>query len=334
MSYYEAEGYTNEGATEENSEIDIWENSGVCTHASIRSHTNDRSFGYAWESKDGFGGPRLMHPRYALTHDTQESCDGYGHVVAHMIKNPNYVNRETIFENVNFSDEEIEELASATNTIDPRIVSDFEDNFTLMEEDLNKTHISNPALFKYGIDSYKAMLDRCKTSSKYLQMMMLKLSKGSIIASYILLDIKNGNENLKEELTSLKAPISQEVSESQSKRIIRPDLSEAVLFAKFLMDGNVAEKGLQKDVIYSNDDNILSVNSENLRIDVGVSLTRDSKVSVIIGKVDGNSPRIIADQQWLHANQHRFSVNITEKGLYAVTLILNGHVYVKKVGVK
>ena len=114
ISYYEDEGYTTYGATEANSEIDIWEKNSYCTHASVRSYTNDRSFGYDWESKDGFYGGRFMHPRYAIANDDPDFPDGYGHVAAHMIKDPNYVNREVVYENISFSDEELEKISLFT----------------------------------------------------------------------------------------------------------------------------------------------------------------------------------------------------------------------------
>lgn len=72
--------YTREGATEENSVIDIW---GVeqgdnifLTHGSIRKNSDGIPHGYDWESKIGINS-QIFHPRYAL----RESS--YGNMVAH-----------------------------------------------------------------------------------------------------------------------------------------------------------------------------------------------------------------------------------------------------------
>lgn len=333
MYYYEVEGYTSDGATEENSEIDIWENNGVCTHASIRSNTNGRSFGYAWESKDGMSGPRLMHPRYALTHDTQEPYAGYGHVAAYMIKNPEYENIEMVYENIDFSDEELNALAYNASSIAPEIVLDFERSYVFLEADFNKTHISNPALLKYGLETYKDMLEKCKTSSEYLQMMMYKLSEGSIIATYILLDIKDVDEHLSKETDVLNAPIAKVGVDDQ--KIVRPDLSEAILFAKSLLnEKELTKKELIRHINYSNDENVLFVRPNNRYVDIDVSLAHDSNVSIIISKHDGSLSKLVVNQEVLQAGHYCFGSGQLERGLYTVTLLVNGHVYVKKISVK
>lgn len=72
--------YTREGATEENSVIDIWGveqgDSIFLTHGSIRKNSDGIPHGYDWESKLG-PNVKIFHPRYAL----RESS--YGNVVAH-----------------------------------------------------------------------------------------------------------------------------------------------------------------------------------------------------------------------------------------------------------
>lgn len=72
--------YTREGATEENSVIDIWgveqEDSIILTHGSIRKNSDGIPHGYDWESKIGINS-QIFHPRYALREGV------YGNVVAH-----------------------------------------------------------------------------------------------------------------------------------------------------------------------------------------------------------------------------------------------------------
>lgn len=335
ISYYEDEGYTTDGATEANSEIDIWEKNDSCTHASVRSYTNSRSYGYDWESKDGFYGGRFMHPRYSIANDDPDFLSGYGHVAAHMIKDPNYVNREVVYENISFSDKELEKISLLQKKQSLDMRKDFADSFNLMLRELKHSHISNPTLFKNLVGSYQEVLKKCKTTSEAQVCVMQKLSEGDILAAYILLDIKNTDSLASSRMMTVPTP-KVEIDEN-TQRLVRPDLSEATLYAKALLN-EMTEVDMQKDmnesISFSNKEDAVSIRMKERRAIISFSLDKESYVSLLVSRYDGTSSRILLDQKSMQDNEHHVSVILPEKGLYAVTLIVNGHVYIKKFSVK
>jgi len=335
ISYYEDEGYTTDGATEANSEIDIWEKNDSCTHASVRSYTNGRSYGYDWESKDGFKGGRFMHPRYSIANDDPDFPSGYGHVAAHMIKDPNYVNREVVYENISFSDEELEKISLLQEKQSLDMREDFADSYNLMLRQLKHSHISNPALFKNLVGSYKEVLKKCKTNTEAQVCVVQKLSEGDILAAYILLDIKNTDSLASSRMMTVPTP-KVEIDEN-TQRLVRPDLSEATLYAKALLNEMTEvnmQKNLNESVSYSNKNDAVSIGLKQRQANISFSLGKDSNVSLMVSRHDGTSARILLDQKSMQASEHHVSVILPEKGLYAVTLIINGHVYIKKFSVK
>ena len=335
ISYYEDKGYTTDGATEANSEIDIWEKNDSCTHASVRSYTNGRSYGYDWESKDGFYGGRFMHPRYSIANDDPDFPSGYGHVAAHMIKDPNYVNREVVYENISFSDEELEKISLLQEKQSLDMREDFAVCYNLMSRQLKHSHISNPALFKNLVGSYKEVLKKCKTNTEAQVCVMQKLSEGDILAAYILLDIKNTDSLASSRMMTVPTP-KVEIDEN-TQRLVRPDLSEATLYAKALLK-EMTEVDMQKDlnesISYSNKEDAVSIRMKERRAIISFSLDKESNVSLLVSRHDGTSARILLDQKSMQASEHHVSVILPQKGLYAVTLIVNGHVYIKKFSVK
>ena len=335
IDYYEDEGYTTYGATEANSEVDIWEKNGECTHASIRSYTNNRSYGYAWESKDGPNGPRFMHPRYALTNDDPNYPEAYGHVVAYMIKDPYYVNREVVYENISFSDLELEEISHLKEKLSLATIDNFGDCYDLMVLELNHSHISNPALFKNHVASYQEVLKKAKISYDVRVLLMQKLSEGDILAAYIFLDMKDSDTQAFSRITTISVP-EIEIDEN-TQRLVRPDLSEATLYAKALLNEMTEvnmQKNLNESVSYSNKNDAVSIGLKERQANISFSLGKDSNVSLMVSRYDGTSSRILLDQKSMQASEHHVSVILPEKGLYAVTLIVNGHVYIKKFSVK
>lgn len=338
---YILKGYTTDGATEENSEIDLWEYRGMCTNASVKSGTNGYSYGYAWESKNGLFGDRFMHPRYALTNDDPSYAGSevvpFGHVVIHLRKDPNYENLDFVYENIDFSQEDIDVINNTVKSLSRRELDDIIDDYSHVEAAVRKSHINNPALFKMCLTSYKDMLKKSQTSMGARIFLMQKLSEGDILAAYLLLDMKLADSEA--DMKMAKFDLTERLVDESKQRVFRPDLSEATLYAKALLEevgvGVEAEKKMiGENVSYSDQEDSFSVKTERNRIDVEFTLTRESNVSLIVSRHDGLYSKCLSDQNKMESGSHILGAELAEKGLYTVTLIVNGHIYNKKVSVR
>lgn len=334
ISYYNNEGYTTTGATEANSEIDIWEHNNICTHASVRSYTNGRSYGYDWESKDGFHG-RFMHPRYALENDGNEYDDAYGHVVAYMIKNPEYVSREVIIENVEFSDEELETIGDMVSRSANAEEKAFEGTYTAMMREIKGSHVSNPALFYRVSDKYRKVVELCVNSPHAQGYVMRELSHGDIIAAYVLLDVRRLDSQAEKRMEQVRIPELQ--IDEATQRIVRPDLSEATLYAKSLL----LERGEAKsydsfanDVRYSNNEDAFSVKTNGRQFEIDLLLDHVSTVSLVVSRYGTTTSQIILNQKSLNVGSFHYAVDVKESGIYTISYIENGHLFCKKISVE
>ena len=138
--------YTREGATEENSVIDIWGveqgDSIFLTHGSIRKNSDGIPHGYDWESKIGINS-QIFHPRYAL----RESS--YGNVVAHYRIADNQsvnsnsiqgrtvisaINEEFMEDNIFLTPEEERILDSELNSLPATVKEEFEELYHKWKE--------------------------------------------------------------------------------------------------------------------------------------------------------------------------------------------------------
>ena len=153
--------------------------------------------------------------------------------------------------------------------------------------------------------------------------------------TYILLDIKNTDSLASSRMMTVPTP-KVEIDEN-TQRLVRPDLSEATLYAKALLN-EMTEVDMQKDmnesISFSNKEDAVSIRMKERRAIISFSLDKESYVSLLVSRYDGTSSRILLDQKSMQDNEHHVSVILPEKGLYAVTLIVNGHVYIKKFSVK
>lgn len=334
ISYYNNEGYTTTGATEANSEIDIWEHNDTCTHASVRSYTNGRSYGYDWESKDGFHG-RFMHPRYALENDGNEYDDAYGHVAAYMIKNPEHVSREVIIENVEFSDEELETIGDMVSRSANAEEKAFEGTYTAMMREIKGSHVSNPALFYRVSDKYRKVVELCVNSPHAQGYVMRELSHGDIIAAYVLLDVRRLDSQAEKRMEQVRIPELQ--IDEATQRIVRPDLSEATLYAKSLL----LERGEAKsydsfanDVRYSNNEDAFSVKTNGRQFEIDLLLDHVSTVSLVVSRYGTTTSQIILNQKSLNVGSFHYAVDVKEAGIYTISYIENGHLFCKKISVE
>lgn len=327
INYYSQEGYTTNGANEDNSEIDIWEKNGECTHASIRSYTNSRSYGYAWESKDGFGGGRFMHPRYALVNDNPGDI-GYGHVVAHMIKDTTSYISETVYENIDFSAEEISEICSIKSNCAYSEINKAQELYFFALNSIMKSHISNPCLYKKYIPDYKNLLDNFQKNIATKVFILEKLSEGDFLSALVLLDNEQMDLLAKKRIQDIK--VAKLSIDSISQRLIRTDFSNAVLYGKYILNNILNEdKFDMAPATLSNDVSKIMVSSIGNRLQITINTDRNSIVSLAIASSDGIYLNNLLEKNTIDEGKHDFSVQLPHSGIYGITYIENGHVYMK-----
>ena len=333
---FESLGYTTTGATEDNCDIDIWEHNGLKTHASVRSYSNGangHSYGYAWESKNGPGGARFMHPRYAIGDTDPSHWYAYGQVVEHLIKVQGDQQVNFILENCEFSGEEYSAIDNMTMGLKDDDTLYFEETLKTIEETIRYFGISNLSLLNLYLDDYKELARKCSNNEQMLGYAMKKLSEGNTIAAYLIADAT------KEKNYELVASIAREeikkIEESNNPKIIPTTISSATRYAKALLaNQKVNAPNLEKEkerLSYSNSDDSFTVKATGNTIQISLLTERVSLVTLVVEDMNGGNRKILLNQARLGIGFHEKRCEMIKNGTYIVYLDINGRIYSKKI---
>ena len=337
--------YTREGATAENSVIDLWYNpvawngNGTYTHASVRGRANNHPHGYAWESKLGEY-ERIFHPRMALCGDTINNGLSYGYIKYHYRQvdtSAVYVSLEesvaenmTIIENVVLTSQEEEKIDSLLNKLSYDDVSEVDIRFQKLRDILDSPWYriqSNPKAWLL-CNEYNDFISFCK-------------EKGMKIWPYFYKKINNGDFYSKivlKELVNLKykdlySEISQKYSTysmNDGKVLYRTQHSKMIRLIKCLLSTNTKEDvRINDSIIYSNSIPF-SVDKKN---QIRYELLQESYVQIFVYDLNRNiisKPLSGAIQE-----KGKYSINLnipkTIKSPYVVVLMVNGIMNSKKI---
>lgn len=335
--------YTRDGATAENSVIDLWgirtPDSIAYTHASIRNHSDYNAHGYAWESKDG-AGIRFFHPRNALALVGK----GYGEVVAH------YRKRETanvfltldeaiaedsaVIEHLSFTDEEALMVSNEINGIDNEKMVMFEEKYNIWKSVWKHSHYSNPDLIA-DCQEYRDLLQYCNTQSELEYAVFEKLASGDVCAVPLIKDISIiGNE---ENLNKVYLYNKDHVKTSNGATILRPLTTNAMAFVKNILstrNGNVKNKqNVRTGITYSNSDDF-SVTVHGMNLNIEFTSQKKSNISISLISMDGRIVSDIVNNECLDKGQHEYRCSVNKHGFYMLRYVVDGRVNVKKVSVK
>lgn len=331
--------YTRDGATENNSIIDLWgglTTSGSTTinsytHASVRKGGDANPHGYDWESKLG-GGQRIFHPRYALT------GPDYGKVVRHyrLVDDGSQTNTleeavadgRAVIASLSFDEDEMDYINDKVKNINVATLSNFVSLY-----DAWKTVWSNSvhslSVIIADCDEYRALLAFCK-SNQLLYPVIKCFSEGDLCAMKLIYDLTYSSRG--DVYKRVLADNAASRYNSDGAMIIRSTETQFIAYLKQLIgyESNAIQNSENLIETYSNSDNV-SVGVNERKITTSVSLDCDACVSIEILDKNGNTVSIPLTQAELGSGLHTYTSMLSQPGLYLVKVLVDGRWNVKKV---
>ena len=282
-------GYTRTGATEANALIDLWaivENGEWdCKHFSVRKRAHKFAGSYDWESKLG-GLERIMHPRNDL-----RSLD-YGQIVAHYVKsntiigpgiNDSIIHRQ--FENVSFTDKEINLIQNGISQIPENVKT----NFLQLYESCQKEGMEKLTLFIdvfQKVVGYEELIRQCKDNPLLQFLIFKKIDEGDVLAIQLMEDlIAKPNIQL---FKKVQAESSKRNLTKDGYRIVRTLQANSMLFVKAYL--STLTKSMTQEntaITYSNSD-VFHASVSGKMITLSINLKHDAYLSAIIGNSSGS----------------------------------------------
>ena len=332
--------FTRVGATEANSTVDLWgeiEN-GILKyrHASLKKGADNNAHGFDWESKLG-PSIRVYHPRYV-------SLQSYGSVVEHYRRTDSgtasitfeeaIANGSAVLENVRFTDEETEFIASRTDGMDREVLSKFYILYERWQKVWDTSTYSSSVMIS-NCDEYRELLAYCQVHKELVYPVFSILNEKTISAICLLKDL-----TLKD-----NRPLLEKVFESNRQRkftdkgaqIVRFNHANAMLYAKELIKSQMQFANTRENnnettgISYSNTDKY-EVRQVDNTISLSFNISKASRVRADITDLRGNIIAEFVNDKSLQPNSYLFQRTVP-KGIYLVRYILNGNVNVKKIRV-
>ena len=328
--------YTRNGATPENSAIDIWgipnsDGSITITHASIKHNAKDNiPHGYDWESKLG-SDPRIFHPRYAL-----EGKD-YGHVVAHFRLIDENVNNNTRTIQQQVAEEDIIVETIVLTESDLAIVNNVIANIPLTQE-TNFNTLYNA--WKQIVEqySYKANLWAHKNCPQYIALLTSmqniengeylayrKFAEGDFMAMLLIQDFAYSSDDTKDVWDTA-------FDNSNLGNVRRSQKSKVNLFIQNMIEeqSSVFNYGAGRSFSNTNDFNVTT--SSNT-ITINIKIEETSTYSIEVVDLSNNYVQTVVPEIRVQAGEYEHTINVPN-GNYVVAYYLNENINSKKIRVK
>lgn len=344
--YYSTRGLTREGATAENSVVDLYvagtaKDEYIC-HASVRNGADSNTHGYDWESKLG-DWVRVFHPRYAFVGGPYCGHDsiGYGRVKYHYIRKPDAQLRTleeeiadgtSAIEYVEFSTEDKTYIQNKIDAISSDVLQEFNCLYADWERICNNTYHSNLNIIA-DCNSYRRVLEYVQTHQELRYVLMQKLADGGFAAIRPFEDVFIPQNA--EILTTINSAYHNRANGS-SVKLYRPILSNLRDLAKMVIateSSTIAKDSKSKkisDAELSNSLNFTIANVSNNRIDIAFSLEQESDVVIQIKDLAGNICYTRAKGICEHGD-YTESIPFNSKGTFLVCLMVDNKLNVKKI---
>ena len=328
--------YTRDGATAENSVIDLWGIEDVngnitYTHASIRNHYEDNiPHGYDWESKLGED-VRIFHPRYALEGRL------YGNVVAHyrLVDENNNNNVRTIQQQVAEEDIIVETITLTES--DLAIVNNVIANIPLTQETNFNTLYNNWKQYveqnKHKADmwahkecpQYTALLTCIQSSENGEYLAYKKFAEDDFFAMLLIQDFAYSSDDTKNIWDTA-------FDNSNLGNIRRSQKSKVNLFIQNMIEEqtNIFNYGAGRS--FSNTDNF-NVTSSSNTIKINIEIEETSTYMIEVIDLSNNYVQTVVPEIRVQAGEYEHTVNVPN-GIYVVAYYLNGNINSKKIQVK
>ena len=328
--------YTRDGATAENSAIDLWgipnaDGSITITHASIRHHAKDNvPHGYDWESKLG-PDPRIFHPRYAL--EGRE----YGYVVAHYRMVDEDANNNTRTMQQQVAEEDIVVETIALTETDLAIVNNVIANIPLTQETNFNTLYNN---WKQYVEQnkYKANILSHKKCSQYTALLNCmqsiengeylaynKFAEGDFFAMLLIQDFAYSSDDTKDVWNTA-------FDNSNLGNVRRSQKSKVNLFIQNMIEEqtNIFSYGAGRSFSNTDDFNV-TTSSNTIKINIEIEETSSYRIEVV--DLSNNYVQTIVPEIRVQAGEYEHTINVPS-GNYVVAYYLNGNINSKKIQVK
>lgn len=331
--------YTREGATEENSVVDLWgevrEKDTLYTHASIRNPFDGIPHGYDWESKLGWGLIRIFHPRYALS--GKDSIISYGKVVAHYriadnqtIRNNNaevmtaraIAEGNLMIENISLTAEEENRLVRQINELPLHAQTRFESLYNRWIQYTDRHRLESNLEKLKECEEYAQLARFSASSPGYACLTYDKFIKGDFRASILIKDLVTREGN------NLRIRWKRIMESSPEKNVVRTPRAYITLFIKSVLQKT--ETPLIDNVIRSNSDKFEVALTPPNRLIVDINLPQAARYSLRIINLETNGIYELAREQKREKGRYTHSGEVPS-GLYLVTYIYNGNINSKKI---
>ena len=334
--------YTREGATEENSVIDLYadcnDEDAVYLHAAVRNRSGKNAHGYAWESKCGKG-HRFFHPRHAL-----EGGD-YGMIAEYYRLLPDHVeiqpllgavaDNRCVIEYVDFSEDELAYMKTGSGSVSEETMDRFNALYEECRRGLKKTDPVRARLRLRESDTYKRLAALCRETPGLVHTVYLKIGEQDELASDLLETLRLGDEGNQKKLVDIKAADRKVKKLDDGRWIYRTAQSTVMKFVKLLLAeemnaGKRRRAAGTGGISYSNFMESFRVTPDGEMISVDFEMERGGTVSVTLSDMSG---RVLwrEGERKLEKGNHRYETVCPGKGVFIISVEIDGKLNVKKI---
>ncbi len=326
-------GYTRTGATNTNSDIDVFVGMKsspyrpAITNMTVKSSCHPYSLGYDWESKLG-SNKRFMHNRLYVR---SLSGTGFGTVMYYYRKTRQPSELPTfIYENVSFTANEAADIERRAASLSDDDREWFSYQYGRVKEAFDTCYSSTLLVLEEN-DDYRELLDACLENADLMSLAYQRLDEGDLIPCLLVYDVMQAT-----------APDVLAVSRSQSaayrhdsdKEYVRNIQSEATACAKLLLSRQSGkENALQalKGNTYSDDESAFSMEVKDKSVMVRFRLDRPARVLLRMDTQHGMPVANAFSRQRLGGGVHQAVLTANRRGTYIVSLLINGQIYSRKI---
>lgn len=323
-AYFADCGLTRNGATEDNSVVDVWKRLDAnIIQTCVKSKTNDYALGKDWESKIDLDHRRFFHPRNALNTYSIYNLHFPFSIYARYKQSSSVSNRgvddfNNVYANVIFTDFEL----SVINNQISQINRDSVELFSTLFDSINSSYPE-----KLTSNEYNQLYDLCLRVPSLKYVLYKKLDEGCFLAVHMIESLYVlGNMEYKECIQSIR---DANKLTSKSNKLIFTPIANARLFVKKLLGCYSDKSGVK---LLQNDDDF-KVEVKNKSAIVSINIEKDSHVDCFITSETNRVVRDIIHKQ-LKKGSHSVRIDIGETGLYLFSCVINGNIHTKKVYIR
>ena len=336
-SYFRAYGYTSEGATHDNSVIDVYGDATEAKAVLVKRLSNDYAAGYSWEMKHA-GLYRYFLPRNAIDSLSDAHVSYYRKMTPSETEQWGGVHftDESVYESYQFTANERSYVEDKLKAIDDDTYFAFEDLFVVAYDTLVLSSSNGFSELEASAE-YQELQSMCRNRNELLYLVMNQVSYGNLLAVKLLGDVYA--EDYPVSLDHMKKYCNDHLYSADGKAICRTMQARAMLFAKDLlaedMQGSTPQSIVSPEgITRSNDADALVAKVNGRSIEIAFDLEREARVSVHVFTTDGKTVGTHLDDTPLSEGHHALQVNVRQAGVYLVSYIENGCIFIRKVKVE